>query len=44
MRQGDFRPFTSAEHAVLDRLVYRKLQAVFGGRLRFAFSGGGPLG
>ena len=41
---GDFRPFTSAEHAVLDRLVYRKLQAVFGGRLRFAFSGGGPLG
>jgi len=37
-------PFLGAEHAVLDRLVYRKLQAVFGGRLRFAFSGGGPLG
>jgi long-chain acyl-CoA synthetase len=35
---------TSAEHALLDRLVYRKLQAVFGGRMRFAFSGGGPLG
>ncbi len=41
---GHFRPFTSAEHAVLDRLVYQKLRAVFGGRLRFAFSGGGPLG
>ena len=24
--------------------MYRKLQAVFGGRMRFAFSGGGPLG
>ena len=29
---------------MLDRVVYRKLQAVFGGRMRFAFSGGGPLG
>ena len=29
---------------MFDRLVYRKLQAVFGGRMRFAFSGGGPLG
>ncbi|HMK10212.1 MAG TPA: long-chain fatty acid--CoA ligase, partial [Acidimicrobiales bacterium] len=36
--------WTQAQHAVFDRLVYRKLQAVFGGRLRFAFSGGGPLG
>jgi long-chain acyl-CoA synthetase len=41
---GRRRPLTSAEHALLGRLVYRKLQAVFGGRLRFAFSGGGPLG
>jgi long-chain acyl-CoA synthetase len=24
--------------------VYRKVKAVFGGRMRFAFSGGGPLG
>ncbi len=31
-------------HAVFDRLVYRKLRAVFGGELRFAVSGGGPLG
>jgi long-chain acyl-CoA synthetase len=33
-----------AEHAVLDRLVYGKLRAAFGGRLRFAVSGGAPLG
>jgi long-chain acyl-CoA synthetase len=35
---------TKAEHAVLDRLVYGKLRAAFGGRLRFALSGGAPLG
>ena len=37
-------PITRLAHAALGRLVYRKLQAVFGGRMRFAFSGGGPLG
>ena len=37
-------PVAAVEHAVFDPLVYRKLRAVFGGRLRFAFSGGGPLG
>jgi long-chain acyl-CoA synthetase len=37
-------PLTSAEHALFDPLVYKKVQAAFGGRLRFAFSGGGPLG
>jgi long-chain acyl-CoA synthetase len=37
-------PITGLEHAALERVVYRKLQAVFGGRMRFAFSGGGPLG
>jgi long-chain acyl-CoA synthetase len=37
-------PITSIEHAALDRLVYRKMHAVFGGRMRFAVSGGGPLG
>ena len=37
-------PLTSAEHALFDRLVYKKVEAAFGGRLRFAFSGGGPLG
>ena len=38
------RPVVGVEHALFDRLVYRKLQAAFGGRMRFAFSGGGPLG
>ncbi len=37
-------PLTSAEHALFERLVYKKVEAAFGGRLRFAFSGGGPLG
>jgi long-chain acyl-CoA synthetase len=41
---GHWRPLIGAEHALFDHIVYRKLQAVFGGRLRFAFSGGGPLG
>ncbi|GGC94697.1 long-chain-fatty-acid--CoA ligase [Tersicoccus solisilvae] len=31
-------------HAVFDRLVYGKLRAAMGGRVRFAVSGGGPLG
>jgi long-chain acyl-CoA synthetase len=35
---------TRLAHAVMGRLVYTRLQAVFGGRMRFAFSGGGPLG
>lgn len=30
-------------HAVLDRLAYRKLRAIFGGRRRHAISGGAPL-
>jgi long-chain acyl-CoA synthetase len=41
---GRRQPLTRLAHAALGRLVYRKLQAVFGGRMRFAFSGGGPLG
>ena len=41
---GRRRPVTTIEHAVLDRLVYSKVREVFGGRLRFAVSGGGPLG
>jgi long-chain acyl-CoA synthetase len=41
---GGHHPITGLAHTVLERLVYRKLQAVFGGRMRFAVSGGGPLG
>jgi long-chain acyl-CoA synthetase len=33
-----------AQHALFDRLVYSKLRSTFGGRLRFAISGGAPLG
>jgi long-chain acyl-CoA synthetase len=42
--RGRLQPLTGAEHALFGPLVYRKLQAAFGGRLRFAISGGGPLG
>ena len=31
-------------HALFDKLVYSKLRALFGGRLKSANSGGGPLG
>lgn len=41
---GRRRPLVELEHAIFDRLVYKKVRAVFGSRLRFAFSGGGPLG
>lgn len=33
-----------AQHALFDRLVYPKLRAVFGGRIEYVVSGGGPLG
>jgi long-chain acyl-CoA synthetase len=32
-----------ARHAVFDRLVYRRLRAIFGGRCQHAISGGAPL-
>jgi long-chain acyl-CoA synthetase len=41
---GWSRLITRIAHSALERLVYRKLRAVFGGRMRFAVSGGGPLG
>ena len=41
---GNVSPLTRAEHWLFDRLVYGKLSAAFGGELRMAFSGGGPLG
>ncbi len=33
-----------AKHAVFDKLVYGKLRAALGGRVRWAVSGGAPLG
>ena len=42
--QGGHHPITALEHAAFEPLVYRKLRAAFGGRMRFAVSGGGPLG
>ena len=41
---GRIQPVISAEHAAFQPLVYGKLHGAFGGHLRFAFSGGGPLG
>jgi long-chain acyl-CoA synthetase len=35
---------TSVQRAVFDRLVYHRIRDAFGGRLRIAVSGGGPLG
>lgn len=32
------------QHAIFDRLVYKKLRAAMGGKVRYAVSGGGPLG
>jgi long-chain acyl-CoA synthetase len=43
-RGGRAKALTSVQHKVFDKLVYGKIRDVFGGRLRFAFSGGGPLG
>lgn len=41
---GTVSPLVGAQHWLFDKLVYGKIRAAFGGGLRFAFSGGGPLG
>jgi long-chain acyl-CoA synthetase len=41
---GSAGPLLRLEHSVYDRLVYEKIRNAFGGELRMAFSGGGPLG
>ena len=41
---GKVSPLIGAQRWLFDKLVYGKIRAAFGGRLRFAFSGGGPLG
>jgi long-chain acyl-CoA synthetase len=42
--EGKVRFGTRVKHAVFDRLVYGKLRAAFGGKLRVAVSAGAPLG
>ena len=37
-------PALKARHALFDRLVYGKLRAAVGGQVRYAVSGGAPLG
>jgi long-chain acyl-CoA synthetase len=41
---GEVSRRTKVERAVFEKLVYSKLRAAFGGRLRYALSGGAPLG
>ncbi len=42
--RGKVSPWTAIEHGLFERLVYGKLRQALGGEMRFAFSGGGPLG
>jgi len=37
-------PLLRAQHALFDRLVYRKLRTALGGQCQYAVSGGAPLG
>ena len=43
-QDGRLTPRTRAAHAVFERLVYARLRAALGGRVRFAISGGAALG
>jgi long-chain acyl-CoA synthetase len=40
---GGAGPALRLRHALFDRLVYRRLRAAVGGRMRYAFSGGAPI-
>ena len=42
--EGRPSPWLRAQHAVFDRLVYRKLRDAMGGQLAFAITGGASLG
>ncbi len=41
---GRVKPLTKVQHALFDRLVYSKLREAFGGRVKYAISGGAALG
>jgi len=41
---GPVGPGLAVRHALFDRLVYGKLRIAVGGRIKYAVSGGGPLG
>ena len=41
---GKVSAFTKAQHRLFDKLVYSKLRAAMGGKVRYAISGGAPLG
>jgi long-chain acyl-CoA synthetase len=42
-QRGSVPPLVRAQHAVFERLVYRRLRASLGGRVEYAISGGAPL-
>ncbi|MDQ1711417.1 MAG: long-chain acyl-CoA synthetase [Frankiaceae bacterium] len=42
--RGSVPPVLKMRHAVFDKLVYVKLRAALGGRVRYCVSGGAPLG
>lgn len=44
MDSGKISVALRAKHALFDRLVYKKMRAVLGGRLQWVISGGAPLG
>jgi long-chain acyl-CoA synthetase len=43
-RAGSVGTWLKLQHGLYDKLVYSKLKHTFGGELRFAISGGAPLG
>jgi long-chain acyl-CoA synthetase len=41
---GRVKPLTKVQHTIFDKLVYSKLRDVFGGKVKYAVSGGAALG